>query len=872
MSFEDAANLMIDGTLEEQQEASEFMNQCFLDLSCLDSMKQLIHYSTNSNTQFLAACAIYNIVLNRWSEIDQQTRDDIRNTLMSAIFNEDHSDITNSKMISALSLIVFNEWPEQWETMIDDLLQNQTSVENVCKILRILSELASNINLSSNITMMRRTILIQELIGMIPTIIQLIQQYSFDQVVSSIGAQFLAFINPVSLVIDNQPDLSHEIIELIFNNFTMIENLAASAYSCLSNLLIRSKMDSELFLPTVNFILSSIESESAQIQNFLPFICEYMRSSVNLYPEFCYDQEFIPRMRIIFQYTLSMPIDRFLPQLWDFWGEILHLFNEQYDLKTGSIFLIVDPILQYVLNGLYNLLPTAMSSSRLVSFQPKAVFITFSMFNEEMLLNFLLEQQPSTEMCIALGIIKCLNGDELFTQVLNTMIPAIVHDQQISTDAQLFLLSRNCVFLSQNIDYLNLFIQYVSNYITSVQRDQQTSVLLALNHAATYAPDLFGNNIPEFLFQLIQVLNTQTFDRDNFLRMVRIITKIIPTITDLETKNEIILYFVTPISQLLCSNDPYCTKLGCDSVNDITGTASSSTNCQEILKNLFDQLILLLQNSIYDESIFSQVCTCLATVIRMFQWNDIREVFIKFNEIVQSTTGMDEGIVDAYSIIMLKHGKEVSEMRDIIVNQYVKNLVNPPTRGFFTFFLSFGIREEEEPDFINAALSAIRSGDLGLCKSAIEVLLTRFETFKDVPFANPCYDEFIYAIFDALFDQMHHRLIKKLLVLLYRILTAMMKKQIPYDEYIINSIRDRIEDEEFAQSIIASIKSSIHSLDSFNQFMNNFLVAAGRANLSEIQLMSDIMNTRCKSENFKHILTNNSAYKNDEDEYEKAFT
>lgn len=71
------------------------------------------------------------------------------------------------------------------------------------------------------------------------------------------------------------------------------------------------------------------------------------------------------------------------------------------ELRTSAVYLMLEPMLTTVLESLFELLPTAMSQSRLLSFQPISCIVAFSMIDEDMLLSFLSQKELSNSLLIS---------------------------------------------------------------------------------------------------------------------------------------------------------------------------------------------------------------------------------------------------------------------------------------------------------------------------------------------------------------------------------------------------------------------------------------------------------------------------------------
>lgn len=507
---------------------------------------------------------------------------------------------------------------------------------------------------------------------------------------------------------------------------------------------------------------------------------------------------------------------------------------------------MLEPMLTTVLESLFELLPTAMSQSRLLSFQPISCIVAFSMIDEDMLLSFLSQKELSNSLLISMGIIYFLNDNQIFESILNNILPQLTSEHFTDdTDVSLFVISRNTPYLSSHLDFFEEVVSIFTELIQSENVPIIQSFLLAFNHIASKIPNVVMNHCPDFIvFCLENLVDPSKFQHDDFLRICRIMSKFVASAKTEEDQRHLSEILTAPVSQLLNETNQDLIILGCDAVNALASISDLSVAIT--MELLWEPLSVALSNLKNSEK-FSIACDSFSTTIRTCSFERCSSVVSSFVDFAQTLQNQDGAIVHTFAQIRLCH-REMDSYRQMIASTFIQNMVNEEsiTYEFFEFFDAYEILEEEQSFVVPAACEAIRCVDPNISKSAANLLIKYFRN-EPVPFKIQCENEIIAAIFDACFDQMHHSCMKKLLKLLHQVVDKMYKRQLPFEQVIFDSIQNRICDDEFSTKIVAALKNSISQEKMFINLVADLLIAAGRANPNEFQMLSDIVEIRAKT-------------------------
>ncbi|OHS94880.1 hypothetical protein TRFO_10812 [Tritrichomonas foetus] len=841
-----------------QQNALNFLFECTQNPSFFQPSVDFFFKTNNEKVRELVTSIILSMVDRLWSNIDPQVCANFRSQIVQFFFTNDISPNISSQLEIIIASIAFNDWPEVWPSFIDEIVNiiNDGNSNNISplvinglpKFFHILTNLVTRFSTSQYITVMRRNLLVLELQFKVVEIINYLQSISCEQVLGTeIGLSFIMFMEYFCQLNFEDQQICLNIANFLFSNFASAYPLT---FKALDHLIVRKPIDLSLFHLSIQAILNLMQKQIADPTNLIEFICHLVKIALPIFPQCCTDSSFFGAMRCILEFTITnSPKNDYHEEIWDLWAELLHHFADGMQLRTSALYLILEPILPSTLAGLFELLPLAMLQSRLRSFHTISAIIAYSIIDDNLLISFLAQKPLSSALLIALGIINCLHDNELFDAIMNNVIPQVLTNYNIDINSSLFVLSRNSEYLRNHPEVLKEFLNIISNLLVNAENNEiKQSALFALNHIASKIPESIYDHCQEFIIFMIQnFIDPTKLERCDFLRTCRILSKIVASVRSKDDQMKLAEMLTTPISVLLTGNTTEMIQIGCLAASNFAYIPALS--CEPTMQFLWPPLSIALNNTKNNE-LFYDVCECFSTTIRTVPWKRCFQVVSSFVTFIQTVANQECAIVHACSQIRLCH-REMDEFRAIILENFITKLSQQNvTAEFLEFFEAFDIIDNTEEGLVlPIACQAIRCFDLNITKISLKILLVHYRA-KQVPFMLSCDHEIIIAIFDALFDQMHHKVIKKLLSLLYHVVDKMHKRQIPFEQSIFGAIKEKVCDDGLSQKFVISLKNSITSESMFTELAGNLLIAAGRANPSEIQMLSDTCDTRAKTVTF----------------------
>ena len=905
-----------------QQEALDFLRICSDDPNFFSQAAELFFTSNLEEIQFLAICMIYRYVDTKWNNISPEITIQFRSNLVQFFFMNTFSSKISAQVELTIASIAFNDWPENWPTFIDEVLStlkndnetevnqfNEIRVERLVKTFHILQHLISFFSMSQFITLMRRNLLIQELQFKFPEIIDIFQSIPAEVAFqSNVGTCFVSFIQDFCKLNFDDLQFVANLMNFLFNNFANVVNsqncfVFPDAFKALDNLIAKphslnkaancASIEYSIFNLAIQNIIQIIQKQSYQNpQSLIEFICHLIKLSIPIFSQCCNDNSFFTTIRIILEFTiLNSPKNCYFHDLWYLWAELLHQFIAGINLKTSALYMTLEPMIPFVLTGLYEYLPLTLDHARMIEFSPQSAIIAFTIIDEEMFFSFLSQKEISSAFLISLGIAHFLHDNETFVSMMDNIVPQVLQNINVDLNAALFMLSRNAKYLKNHVEILKGFINIISNLLSlnsfsNLPGNINSShiALLTLNHLASEIPNELISHCMDFVLFLLSnfvdpakfgiklptqnQLNQTPVNIDNtdidhgeedFLRLCRILSKLVASIENIEERQKFAEILANPIAKLLSGNTHEVIELGCKASDALASI--SSLSCTTVLQYLWEPISISLNHTKSSE-LFYVVCDCFATTIRTISWKQCFQVVESFFSFAQTVHNQDCAIVHSASQMRLCH-REMDYYRQPIIDTYIQKLIreqqsnSPEFLEFLEFFEAFDVFENEEMLVLPIACQAIRSYDIKIAKTAIRLLTIHFKS-KQIPFKVPCECEIISAVFDSLFDQMHRKCLKKLIQLLFQVINKMHKRQMPFEECVFTCLREKICDDELSQRFILSMKKSIIKEEMFSELIGDLLVAAGRANPSEIQMLSDLVNSRNKTKTFMSSIDSNA--------------
>ena len=895
--LEDAANLMYNGTLAEQQDAVKLFSAWQNSQNCLITASQLLSNQSSDQLQFLICCVIL-YASDQWFRYDRNMLNEIRSILLEFTFCSEHSPLIAAKLEEIVAKFAFNDWPEQWPEFLSQMKGfMKMNIKSECHVFMILAHFLKLISSSPKITLRRRAMMIQMFAQNIPDFVTIAEIENNEEdkdgriMTGNQALSFLEFAEAVCMVIGSEDELCISFSQYLFDKFVVFDEFAPKALKAISKLISPSSYLTHLIPHMIEMIRNRENLNKPIIPEFHQFLCCFLLRFLDIAETFCTSQDAAASVLKLLQVSLtSASRNMFQNEFWTFWKECL---TKIINNPSSPLISLVAPL--PIISTFYEILPCSTQLSRLISPQTGKAFQLLAQIAHNETCSFLMEQQPSLSLCFAIGIIP----EEGFLPKIKEIIERSREVNDINVlSAILYAVSRNisvmkndpsllsflhyfsCTYLSTKHEEISLTDYFkLENNLNNITIDfqdctddekldlLQTSILLSLNHVASTDPHKLSNN-QQFVEVLFNCASPQNLNPSNFSRLCRILAKV-TLCTPPPLKNHYIEQLTNIAIIPLTSNDLSTIALGAHAAWAI----SSISLCGSYLitKYLWKPLISALQSNVNNEEAFSDLTAVFASSIRSAPWNLCHKVCYKFIHIAQEVSNSNNpkvsSVLDAYNLIFQCH-YELTEFRDTFAETFIKLIQNSePLPSFFEFFSIAGIKEHEESIVIKAGCLGLLEPDLNISRTAARMLKTFANKQKNPQHLLHWQNQIIQSVFSALFDDLHNPIIIPLSKVIFAIYKAYLKMNTlsdSIDQIIFNAIDSAVGDQGLTKDFAIALRNTASSKEDFLQLIGDFLISFGRFNPLEIKLFDDSLAVGSLTSRFHNTKIGNSI---DEDEY-----
>lgn len=737
-----------------------------------------------------------------------------------------------------------------------------------------------------------------------------------DQNITATLSQFLftTFIEiPSSLIKLYQNTENSSINPNIQQNVINLEKLSATAFNNLSLLLSKSSYLMHLTMPIIN-LFESINKASGNEQfqsnrfnsSFCEFVCNFLLNIIK--PIFdSISIENSPNQNIIainadnaaqFQELLNLtlvlaPRDHFCDCFWILWNTILAqiaVIGNSNNKPSLEIFKqIVTSLLPLILTSFYETLPCSTILSRLSSPLVASSLANLSKIVPQETITFISSQSPSLSLCYSLGILKnqmllpkLIESVEYIKNILQSQMPDI-----LTISGILYALSRNAqLIINSSIPDREQLVQILIEFFKKIScnlllqsddPDYQETLLLALNHMSTNAPEIFTKDM-QFVDILLEVASDPIrIGKDNFSRLCSIIAKVILT-TPPQVKDSYIERLTSIASVPLVSTDLNAIVVGTQAAYSIASIAILGQHY--ITQFLWKPLIAALKTTsvVSDHFLFSDIVSVFASSIRSAPYPKCRKYISQFMEISLQTLSAvknDENknkesqpmseplnpvssifddlnltvsVLDAYNMMHQMFREPLDDYRDLFANTFAQTMANNPTSTFFEFFEINDVKENEERPVVECACASLQNPCSKITKAAASLLKKMISRRKDDQFITLWQPKIIHSVFLSLFDQLHNEPI--VLVSVINVIYAIYKRHIrnsslspSLDQIVVDAICESVGDANVSLHIAESLRFVANSKEEFIQLIKDFLGTYGRMNPVEMKMFDESLSS-----------------------------
>jgi hypothetical protein len=432
-------------------------------------------------------------------------------------------------------------------------------------------------------------------------------------------------------------------------------------------------------------------------------------------------------------------------------------------------------------------------------------------------LDFLAREAPSHSLCIVVGILQ----DE--------RLLARVHElAELCGDASplpivssvLFCVSRNLAVGRDTPALLQCFQQLIAAFLFR-DPDFQTSVLLALNHAAARVPRALLSDGGAFVASLFGAADPARFARPNFARLCRIFAKLACAAPQPLREGLSARLAGLPVA-FLASRDLAEVELGTDIAWAIASLSACGSNY--VVQCLWQPLLAAMATT-RESELFDAVVAVFPATVRATRWGQCFRCCLGFVDAVQPVAGHDAAIVDAFTQLVQCH-LELAEARARI-EAFAHRLALDGPPCFFDFFAVCGLREDEEGAVVPAACAALGSPDQAVSRAAAALLKTVVVRRKETAFFERRQPPIVTAVFEALLDRAHIALVKPIA----KVVLAMYRKPVTAASLVpvvaaavAGVVGDPGIAATFAEALTAAAQSRVTSIQLLLELQNNVIV------------------------------------------------
>jgi hypothetical protein len=815
--LERVASSMTRGSPEEQQQAADFLNAWQNSPDSLVISHHFLSPDVSPPAQYFAAVIVSHLVAQNWFSYDRSVRVEIRDHLFEYAFGEDSGMQTLTDQLSVIvGMIAFHEWPDAWPEFVVQLMsvfENGSDSARI-RVCRILGKFVHQVNSSLHITVTRRAQTISAFLDALP------DQFLFFVPEGELAAAVLEFAVDFSLLIASEGELAERYANWLLNTFVVQDRFASRAIVALRNLLSQTRFLTTLIDP----LLSLIAERGCLLVELHEFICDMLHHAVPVFPGICQNSGSASSVLELLRATLvHHPRGTFLELFWLLWSKVLQIEYAQF----------VAALFEQIIGNFFELLCDAHWLSRLLSpFTRAAVRALFELV-PDLVLGFLERQPPSHSLCVMIGIIQ---DERLLGRVHElgnfcgdgSPLPVV--------SSVLFCVSRNLAVMRDTPDLLHIFEQLTSAFLFH-DPDFQTSVLLALNHAATRVPRTLLSNDGSFAGFLFDGADPSRFSRPNFSRLCRILAKLACASSPPLREGLNARLAGLPLA-FLASRDLAEVELGTDIAWAIASLSICGSNY--VVQCLWQPLLAAMATT-REYELFAAVVAVFPATVRASRWGQCFRSCMGFVETVQSVIGHDAAIVDAFTQLVQCH-IELADTRGKI-EAFAHRLAEETPPCFFEFFAVCGLRSDEEDVVIPAACGALRSLDHSISLAAAALLKTVVIKKKDVAFFERWRPGIICAVFEALLDRSHVGLVKPI----GKVVFALYRKPLTADhieELVAAAVAGVIDDPGMAATFAYALTvAAQQSRDTFLQMIRDLMLNSGRADPSEMLMFINRMET-----------------------------
>lgn len=579
--------------------ALNFINNWTQQPESIFTSLELILTSNYENVKVACCTYLSHSIINFWNQADSGQKINFRSNIIKFALDYDKKDQIFKFISIIIAHIAVFDYPEEWPEFSLIIFPHENLTDQYYfNSIKIFHKFAKDIQNSTNITEHRRNVLKSLILENITTIMNFLNKYIENPLFVK---DSLGIYSYIILWIPNEEAVLPLILDKLIFQFLPNEELTKVSLKCLTSIFI-SRSDSALsFRKYSPYLISTLSKSTFSNQkpittnvSVIEFIIRFLNMYILIFEiVFVFDRaqketrfanlidksvnelvQTIVDKQIsvddlkndvihLLQVVLSIQPEDVKDSFWMLWSNILrrYKFETLCNFSVNPVCEFYQPFYPLILQCLYNFLPSAVNEGGTYIFQARGCFNSLFFINQEVFVQFLHAQQPSENLCYAVGILEFVldsnntiqSLSQIVIELLDTLNSSSMSQQYVK--ALLFCLPHSSCFFHDNNELFSRFIEFIINCINDDDQSISEAACKSLNYIVTNRVGLFRGDSRQFTENIIEL--TERFfyhlDQESSIKMYKICTILICHNTQIENPKELFHKLLQPVMVFMMS-------------------------------------------------------------------------------------------------------------------------------------------------------------------------------------------------------------------------------------------------------------------------------------------------------------------------------
>lgn len=582
---------------QNNEEAITLINNWTQEAESIFTALDLVIMSSHENVKIICSSYLNNSILICWNRTDNNRKKDFRDRILKFTLNYTKKDQIFKYLTKTIALIGVFDWPNEWPEFNSIIIPpDNLSEQYYHNSLKILLKFVRNIQTTPDIIEKRRNELIDLFLAQIPLLINYLAKFLDIPLFSKDTLNIFSYL---LLWIINEEEILPLLIDKIFSRFLINEETLVTSLKCLTSMFI-SRSDSSIafrmYGPQLVHALSKftfpnkkpITSNNETLEFTIRFLNLYLivfevifvLDEVSKEPQLssliddnvngAYQtitsnnlslDELKNEIIQLFQIILSMQVEDIKETYWQLWNNILkHIrFEKICCMQVKPWINFFQSILPAVLPCLYAALPSAINEEGLYIYQARGCFNSLFFIDQNTFIQFLQGQQPSINLCYALGVLEfVLDSNDSSRSLSQVIFELFDNIRNISMDqpfiiSLLFCLPHCSIFFQDNNELFSRFIEFIITCLSDQDRTISDAASEALNYVVINKIGLFKGESTQFTENIVELSEKffYNMNKDSSFKMFRTCTELICQSNQIDNVKPLFQRLLDPILSFL---------------------------------------------------------------------------------------------------------------------------------------------------------------------------------------------------------------------------------------------------------------------------------------------------------------------------------